>query len=425
MQKLRAMWVRWIDGRRLLAAHPASAKAEPLTARRAGGIGLLVVLIVGLLTAGAGAAALVAWEPYSPGDALYPLQSWTEGARLRFVGDPTERAAAWLDALEFRLQDLAYRAGTPDELYALGEFTRTLDQTLAAIDAAPAEAQTRLRGRLAALLTRYEQTLQRLTVLERVSPRLLARYLNRAETLLALVAGPRPTRVALANLPAALPDALTAVQPLAALAGAAGIAPHAIPFPTGSQAGGHAFFPLVGRHAEAACTACHTNGQYRGTPRDCAGCHAAETPAEHFPGDCVRCHTATGWTPAQFDHAGFTDCVSCHTPDKPANHFEGQCANCHTTTDWKGAHVDHAALTDCVSCHTPDKPANHFEGQCSACHSTADWKGARFDHTGKTDCLSCHTPDKPANHFEGQCANCHTTTDWKNARFDHTGQTDC
>ncbi len=38
----------------------------------------------------------------------------------------------------------------------------------------------------------------------------------------------------------------------------------------------HAAFPLVGLHATQPCANCHKNGVYKGTPRDCVGCHLAD-----------------------------------------------------------------------------------------------------------------------------------------------------
>ena len=35
----------------------------------------------------------------------------------------------------------------------------------------------------------------------------------------------------------------------------------------------NAIFPLVGQHAQQACAACHVNNVYKGTSRDCVGCH--------------------------------------------------------------------------------------------------------------------------------------------------------
>ena len=72
----------------------------------------------------------------------------------------------------------------------------------------------------------------------------------------------------------------------------------------GSVAGGFshaAVFPLVGNHATLACQSCHKNNVYRGTPRDCVGCHlpnytSAQNPnhvAASFPTTCESCHRPT------------------------------------------------------------------------------------------------------------------------------------
>ena len=45
----------------------------------------------------------------------------------------------------------------------------------------------------------------------------------------------------------------------------------------------HATFPLVGVHATQACAACHKNNVYKGTPRDCVGCHRTDYDAHDDP----------------------------------------------------------------------------------------------------------------------------------------------
>ena len=121
--------------------------------------------------------------------------------------------------------------------------------------------------------------------------------------------------------------------------GAQEVAARRVDFPPGSPGAQHAFFPLTGKHARIECAACHTTDQYAGTPTDCTTCHAAKTPANHYPGECSQCHTTEAWKPAHFDHASAAaaNCQTCHTPDKPANHWEGQCSLCHTTKAWKPA----------------------------------------------------------------------------------------
>ncbi|MFB3855000.1 MAG: hypothetical protein ACE148_14415, partial [Vicinamibacterales bacterium] len=83
-----------------------------------------------------------------------------------------------------------------------------------------------------------------------------------------------------------------------------------------------AAFQLVGVHATQACTACHDNGVYKGTPRECAGCHradydAARSPnhvAAGFPTACESCHrpTESGWRGGSFNHASTFQLVGVH-----------------------------------------------------------------------------------------------------------------
>ena len=47
-------------------------------------------------------------------------------------------------------------------------------------------------------------------------------------------------------------------------------------------------FPLTGAHVTVTCEACHVDGIFKGTPKDCAGCHsigvrasATPKPADH------------------------------------------------------------------------------------------------------------------------------------------------
>ena len=62
-------------------------------------------------------------------------------------------------------------------------------------------------------------------------------------------------------------------------------------------------FKLTGKHTSAACTSCHVNNIFRGTPTDCYSCHAKD---DAHAGDlgkiCSSCHTTDGWLPATFDH---------------------------------------------------------------------------------------------------------------------------
>jgi len=384
--------------------------------------------IILLLVGGGGVSSLAVWAPLAPGETLYPLQRWAERMRLSLIQDQTELAERLLDVIELRLDDLEYRTGGSFELAALMEVDDAINRAAVAIDNAAREAQGHLRLRLASLAVRYQNLLKRLTVVPNTSPDVYAQAVFKAASLVTLTDQAGDPTTKLASVAAiGLPDDPADPSPTVTATPVI-IAAHLVPFPPNATPGAHDFFPLTGRHAALACGDCHVNGNYQGTAKLCVDCHTGSKLANHFPGACDTCHTTTAWTPANFNHTGFTDCVACHTQNKPANHYDGQCSLCHTTTAWNPAHFNHTGFTDCVSCHTKNKPANHYDGQCSLCHTTNAWKPASFNHSviGGTDCSTCHQP--PANHWPMPCTRCHHDTgNWKNARFDHSviGGADC
>ena len=107
-------------------------------------------------------------------------------------------------------------------------------------------------------------------------------------------------------------------------------------------------------------------------------------------------------------------------PDTPADHYAGQCSKCHNTDNWHEVNFNHVDLDNCTGCHADDAPDGHWPGQCSNCHiSTKDWSKIKFDHSSLfKDCRSCHYDDLPnpvvfPNHpTRGQCSKCHSTTTW-------------
>jgi hypothetical protein len=121
-------------------------------------------------------------------------------------------------------------------------------------------------------------------------------------------------------------------------------------------------FPLTGKHASAACAACHPTAlvkgreqvRYRPLETDCAACHedvhaGQFAPAQGQPTDCARCHDTAGFTPTRFVHAQpFTDfllvgrhtglsCEKCHPSVPVGNGLEVRrykglprtCEGCH------------------------------------------------------------------------------------------------
>ena len=219
-------------------------------------------------------------------------------------------------------------------------------------------------------------------------------------------------------------------------------------------------FPLTGAHIAAACTQCHTGGQFSGTTSECIGCHQADYAASQNPdheageysNQCAECHTTDSWRPASFDHnlSDFaltgahitancaschtggqftgtpTDCWSCHqtdytdsdNPDHEELQLAQSCEECHTTTAWQPAEFDHN-LTD-----YPLTGA-HISAECASCHTSGQFSGT------PTDCWSCHqadydeaeSPNHAANLMPHGCEQCHTTTAWAPSTFDHTNTT--
>jgi hypothetical protein len=216
-------------------------------------------------------------------------------------------------------------------------------------------------------------------------------------------------------------------------------------------------FPLTGAHTSVACAQCHVNGQFAGTPVQCAGCHLKDFQGTNnpnhisagFPQDCTLCHTTTQWMGAKFDHS--------KTPfPLTGAHTVVACAQCHVNGRFAGTPVQ------CVGCHLKDfqgtNNPNHvsagFPQDCTLCHTTAQWMGAKFDHsktpfplTGAhtsvacaqchvngrfagtpVQCVGCHLKDfqgtNNPNHvsagFPQDCTLCHTTAQWMGAKFDHS-----
>ncbi|MEZ5420882.1 MAG: hypothetical protein R2708_26565 [Vicinamibacterales bacterium] len=135
-------------------------------------------------------------------------------------------------------------------------------------------------------------------------------------------------------------------------------------------------YPLAGRHATAACATCHVNNVYRGTARDCVGCHRAQhdrtTAPNHaqagFPTTCENCHRSsdTSWGNANFNHNQVFPLVG--------RHASTACATCHVNNVFRGT------ARDCVGCHrtrddrttSPNHAQAGFPTTCENCHRASD-----------------------------------------------------
>jgi hypothetical protein len=135
----------------------------------------------------------------------------------------------------------------------------------------------------------------------------------------------------------------------------------------------NSFFPLQGIHALQSCATCHKNNVYKGTARDCVGCHKARYDATRspnhvqsgFPTTCDSCHRAgdTNWNQGRFSHTRFpltgrhnVACVQCHTTNAPPAF---NCLVCHGRSETDSEHRGKAGYryesAACYSCHPNGK----------------------------------------------------------------------
>jgi hypothetical protein len=230
-------------------------------------------------------------------------------------------------------------------------------------------------------------------------------------------------------------------------------------------------YPLLGKHAEVACVACHRGGDFKApVPHDrCADCHKPDPHSGQFAqradgGRCESCHTVQGWSPSTFsiaDHAR-TDfpltfphanvkCASCHLPAGTATKFKikfALCVDCHQD-EHAGQFAGAPWLNHCEQCHTGAtfKTSNytlakhqqsrfpltggHMAVACNECHKPPPGtKVIPFRFTDMT-CTSCHEDVHQRQFAERMaaldssgkplgCEACHSTHDWKDmSKFDH------
>jgi hypothetical protein len=179
-------------------------------------------------------------------------------------------------------------------------------------------------------------------------------------------------------------------------------------------------FPLEGRHEAVACESCHVNGQYRGTPTTCFGCHwerRRDDPYQTSLGSqCEECHRPTSWTAVRWDH-GSQSGVPLNV-----DHRLLDCQSCHSSTSFA------VPVVDCVSCHqqdyattaTPNHAAAGFPMGCESCHRPGDvtWQsndGRGFVHAAAFPLVGAHATAACASCHQGnvylgtarECAGCH------------------
>jgi Cytochrome c7 and related cytochrome c len=181
-------------------------------------------------------------------------------------------------------------------------------------------------------------------------------------------------------------------------------------------------FPLLGKHASVACSACHDlPGQKGRNPpfATCTGCHAdAHAGTATLAGavvDCSACHNEAGFTVAtytvvQHQHAKYplegrhkqVACLDCHRKKPPG---------VPTTQLGTAGVLMRPAFGACLDCHRDDHggqlAGRSDKGACSGCHTVAGWRPstftvaahakARFQLEGRhaeIACAACHGPNR-------------------------------
>jgi hypothetical protein len=202
---------------------------------------------------------------------------------------------------------------------------------------------------------------------------------------------------------------------------------------------GRSRFPLLGKHDDIECKACHKSPIFKDTPMTCIACHKKDDKHKGSLGEkCGDCHIERNWKENRFDHGKTrfalvgkhqaVKCDSCHkdqkfkgTPDaclachKKDDVHKGQlgdkCEQCHSAQDWKQTTFSHARTRFPLL-------GRHLVVECKKCHATAQYKDA------KKECLACHEKDDVHKRSLGvQCETCHNPRDWKLWDFNHSTQT--
>jgi len=195
-------------------------------------------------------------------------------------------------------------------------------------------------------------------------------------------------------------------------------------------------FPLLGGHATTPCETCHVGGVFKGTPRNCDGCHApgrrvVATPksTSHIVTDapCDSCHFNTyTFLGAKYNHGTAVpgQCLSCHNgriaTGRPSTHNAGfmltnSCDNCHRTYAFVPASWNHVGVAprscENAGCHLPNTGNRYYR---SAATLPLGKTHMNFTYTATEACDTCHNFVRwtPPMHMPapGRCDSCHNNT---------------
>ncbi|HEY4175883.1 MAG TPA: hypothetical protein VGM90_03590 [Kofleriaceae bacterium] len=194
-------------------------------------------------------------------------------------------------------------------------------------------------------------------------------------------------------------------------------------------------FPLVAKHAQAACRACHRgegpadfemlSGLVKGKTVDCMGCHQHKnvhdkkyTNAQCFGGG--GCHVEPGNPNIKSKEMEKV----YHGPNSAfplvKGHKDVPCAECHTGRSKSNKTTFEKIPSSCAEnkkCHEDSLHKGSLSNKCELCHSPGTWDATRFSHDepfpkpneGSVDSF----PLKGA-HKDNKCEACHPQRDFAN-----------
>ncbi len=180
-------------------------------------------------------------------------------------------------------------------------------------------------------------------------------------------------------------------------------------------------YPLLGKHAQAKCVACHKGDLYKDKlQQDCYACHLKDDKHKGQEGKkCETCHVEEAWAKTKFNHQRMSVFPLL------GRHALVNCKKCHAAPTFKDA------PKECADCHDKDDAHKRRLGtDCQVCHTTRSWQAWDFDHNKTTfrldgahrkvagKCYSCH--QKPMGKkvlLSTACGTCHDRDDVHNGSF--------
>ena len=179
----------------------------------------------------------------------------------------------------------------------------------------------------------------------------------------------------------------------------------------------HGHFPLTGAHRAVACLACHEDGRFVGTPRNCRECHQDVHGGQFGEQRCTGCHLedSSSFRILPYDHGARAGWAL------RGAHAAAACGSCHAGGRYR------PTPAACAGCHTDVHRGQFNDARCDRCHTSfVAWNIERFDHDRRTrfkldkthrkaDCSGCHPrvrqPDGTAvvqfKPIGTECRSCH------------------